>query len=164
LRLATAFEAITDLYMLTTPLSGLQFTVELLGRLVPCEAISGCLYDVETDEFRFVALSGAGAVERKASAVRASAGLFGAAQRREALLVSDVAEEPRYNAAIDGRPLLHVRNVAYVRVRHQGQLLGMLQLINAAAPTGFAQSDVPVLTYIAAQLGEFLANCRALTV
>lgn len=164
LRLATAFEAITDLYLLTTPLSGLQFAVELLERLVPCEAISGCLYDADTNEFRFVALSGAGAVERKASAIRASSGLFGAAQRREVLLVSDVREEPRYNAAIDGRPGLGTRDIAYVPVRHQGQLLGMLQLINASSEAGFAQGDVPVLTYVAAQLGEFLANCRALTV
>jgi GAF domain-containing protein len=52
--------------------------------------------------------------------------------------------------------------LAYVPVRHQGQLLGMLQLLNSTAAETFTQADVSVLTYVATQLGEFLANCRAL--
>lgn len=164
-RLAAAFESVAELHLLATPIAGLEFTLDLLGQLVPCEAISGCLYDIDTDEFRFVALSGPGAMQRKASAISSSAGLFGVAhrERREVLVIPDVNEERRFNPNADGRPGLSAHNLAYVPVRQHGQLLGMLQLINRDRAKGFSQSDVSVLSYVAGQLGEFLSNCRALT-
>ena len=57
---------------LPPPVAGLEFTIELFGRLVPCEAASGCLYDINMDVFRFVALSGPGASERRAGSITAS--------------------------------------------------------------------------------------------
>jgi hypothetical protein len=163
-RLATAFEAMTDLYFLPTPVAGLEFTIELFGRLVPCEAASGCLYDINMDVFRFVALSGPGASERRAGSVPSQAGLFGAAKRdqREALIVNDVATDARYNASADGRDGLEARTLAYLPVRVGGHLLGMLQLINRSNERGFTTSDVAVLTYVTGQLAEFLSSRRSL--
>jgi hypothetical protein len=161
LRLASAFESMPELHLLGTPVRGLEFTVDLLSRLVPCDAVSACLYDINTDEFRFVALSGRGAAERKASAVRATAGLFGAARRERGDVLLTSSSDARFDERVDGRNGLHAQSLAYVPVRHRGQLLGMLQLINRDLPGGFAPGDVGVLTYVAAQLGEFLANCWA---
>src|SRR5690606_1899619 len=78
-RLASAFEALQDLFFLSTPLEGLEFVVRLLDDLIPCEAASACLYDINTDEFRFVALTGPGADERRGEGVPRLVGLFGAA-------------------------------------------------------------------------------------
>lgn len=163
-RLAAAFEAMPELYFLSTPVAGLEFTIELLTTLVPCEAVSGCLYDINTDEFRFVALSGAGAAVRRASAVASQAGLFGAAKRApaEALVVAKPAEDARFDAQVDGREGLEVRSLVYVPVRFGGQLLGMLQLINRTKDAGFTPADVSVLTYVATQLAEFLLSRRSL--
>ena len=80
-RLAIAFEASQDLYFMATPVEGLEFAVKLLADLVPCEAASGCIYDINTDEFRFVALTGPGATERRAEAVPSTEGLLAAAVR-----------------------------------------------------------------------------------
>lgn len=161
-RLASAFEAMPDLYFLPTPLSGLEFTVQLLADLVPCEAITSCLYDINTDEFRLVALSGTGSSERQASAVPSGRGLFGVAKRapRELLVVHDVTRATAFDAAIDGRPGLSVHALVYAPLRHGGQLLGMLQLLNPAAP--FSEADAAVLVYAATQLAEFIASRRAL--
>ncbi|HVZ33769.1 MAG TPA: GAF domain-containing protein, partial [Polyangiaceae bacterium] len=164
-RLATAFEAMPDLYFLPTPVAGLEFTIQLLSRLLPCEAISTCLYDINTDEFRFVALTGPGTFERRAGAIPSLAGLFGAAKRERGLdvfVVPDAAAEPRYDVQVDGRVGLAARTLAYVPVRNAGQLLGMLQLINREDEKGFSQADVAILSYIGKQLGEFLAEKRAL--
>ncbi|HEX5658714.1 MAG TPA: GAF domain-containing protein [Polyangiales bacterium] len=163
-RLAQAFEALPDLYFLPTPVAGLEFATQLLSRLVPCEAMSVCLYDINTDEFRFVAVGGPGANERRASAVPSQAGLFGAAKWsvEDALLINDVASDARYQPAIDGRSELEILNLAYVPLRHGSQLLGMMQLINRGGDRGFTKSDVAVLHYVSNQLGEFLATRRSL--
>jgi len=163
-RLAIAFEATQDLYFLTTPVDGLDFGVKLLHELVPSEAISGCIYDINTDEFRFVAVTGTGAAERRAAAVRSSAGLFAAAVRsgRDDLIVSDVASEPRYEPECDGRTGLVARNMVFLPLHKANQLFGMLQLINRQGPRGFTESDVAVANYVANQLTEFLRSKRGL--
>ncbi|MET0287127.1 MAG: GAF domain-containing protein [Polyangiales bacterium] len=163
-RLAQAFEALPDLYFLPTPVAGLEFATQLIARIVPCEAISVCLYDINTDEFRFVAVGGPGANERRASAVPSQAGLFGAAKwtLEDAMIIPNVAEDARYQPAVDGRGELEMLNLAYVPLRHGTQLLGMVQLINRGGDRGFTKSDVAVLNYVANQLGEFLASRRSL--
>lgn len=163
-RLASAFEAMPDLYFLPTPLAGLEFTLELITRFVPSEAISACLYDINTDEFRFVALSGPGAAARRASAVSSSAGLFGAARRAtsEALVVANGAADARYDAVVDGRGDLEVRCLAYLPMRVGGHLLGMLQVVNRKGERGFTAADVAVLAYITTQVSEFLVSRRSM--
>jgi GAF domain-containing protein len=153
-----------ELYFLSTPVSGLEFTIELIATLVPCEAISACLYDINTDEFRFVALSGEGAAVRRASAVASQAGLFGVAKRSpaESLNVANAAQDSRFDAQVDGREGLEVRSLMYLPVRFGGQLLGMLQLINRNKDTGFTTADGAVLGYVSTQLAEFLLSRRSL--
>jgi hypothetical protein len=161
-RLAVAFEASQDLYFLGTPLEALEFAVKLLGDLIPSEAASGCLYDINTDEFRFVALTGPGAVERRAEAVPSTAGLLSAAVRsqRESFVIADAESDPRYDPGVDGRIGLTASNLAYLPLQRKDQLLGMLQLINRQSRQGFSEADMAVAAYIAAQVGEFLAARR----
>jgi GAF domain-containing protein len=161
-RLAIAFEACQDLYFVGTPLEALELAVKLLGDLVPCEAVSGCLYDINTDEFRFVALSGAGALERRAEAVPSSAGLLSAAVRsgRESFVVNAVEGDARYDAAIDGRIGLAVTNLAYLPLQKSDHLLGILQLLNRQGRQGFGEADMAVAGYVAAQVAEFLSTRR----
>ena len=164
-RLAIAFEASQDLYFLATPAEGLDFAVKLLHELVPCEAISGCLYDINTDEFRFVAVSGVGAEERRAAAVRSTVGLFSVAVRSglDSLVVRDVAEEPRYDPVTDGRTGIVARDMAFFALHKGDHLLGMLQLINRRDARGFTEGDLAVASYVAHQATEFLRSKRGLT-
>ena len=161
-RLASAFEAMHDLHFADTPRAALELSVGLLERLVPCEALSGCLYDLDTDELRFVSLTGVGAPERQASAVPASEGLIGAALSMgdEVVVVQQAARNARFDAAIDGRLGLEVDDLAYVPLRQHGQVFGMLQLINRSAAGGFSEADVAVLSYVAGQLSRFFAQRR----
>lgn len=163
-RLSSAFEAMPDLHAQPTPVAAFAFAVALLERLVPVEAISACLYDIDTHEFRFVSLTGPGAEERRASAVPASAGLFGeAAQKsRDVLLVRDAARAAQFDPAVDGRVGLEAREVVYLPLRRQQQHLGMLQLINRRhARPHFTDTDLAILHYVASQLTEFLLTRRS---
>jgi len=161
-RLAVAFEASQDLYFLATPVDGLEFAVKLLSDLVPCEAVSGCVYDINTDEFRFVALTGPGGTERRAEAVPSTEGLLAAAVRsgKDTFVASDVENDPRYDPAVDGRVGLTVDTLAYLPLIKGDNQLGILQLINRKNRTGFSDADMAVAGYLASQVADFLQSRR----
>jgi GAF domain-containing protein len=161
-RLVKAFEASQDLFFLSTPVEGLEFATRLLKELVPYEAASACLYDINTDEFRFVTLDGAGAEQRQGEAVPNNVGILGTASRRiaEALIVEDATMDERFDPGVDGRVGLEARSLLYMPVNHQGRLLGMLQLINRDGRPSFSTADGDVVAYVAKQLGEFLHQHR----
>lgn len=165
LRLTVAFEAVQDLYFLATPADGLDFAVKLLAELVPSEAISGCIYDINTDEFRFVALTGEGASNRRAAAVRSTQGLFGAAAHSglDNLIIPDVMNDPRFDPEVDGRQDMAIRNMAFFVLHKADQLFGMLQLINRDSGKVFSDADVAVASYVANQMTTFLREKRGLT-
>lgn len=160
-RLGAAFEALHELAQLRTASEGLDFAVRLLEDFVPSMAISACLYDINTDQLRFVALSGPGKSERQGAAVPRSAGLIGQAARAEqmALVISDVRVQPSYNADVDGRAGLFVDNMLLRSIVHEGQLLGVLQLINRESGA-FQAGDVHVVSYVADGLARFLYELR----
>ena len=161
-RLAIAFEACQDLYFMATPVEGLEFAVKLLGDSVPCEAASGCVYDINTDEFRFVAVTGPGATERRAEAVPSSEGLLAAAVRagRDSFVVSNVESDSRYDPAVDGRVGLMVDTLAYLPLQKRENLLGILQLINRKSRAGFSDADMAIAGYLASQVADFLQSRR----
>ena len=161
-RLATAFEALQDLFFLTTPVEGLDFVLELLGDLVPSEASSACLYDINSDELRFVALRGPGAQERQGEGVPRLSGLMGAAATRSegVLLTEDVPNDARFDPGVDGRIGLEPVTMALVPVSHQGRLLGMLQLINRRDQAQYSRADANLMAYVGEKLAEFLYSAR----
>jgi GAF domain len=160
--LPEVFEALGELARLHTPAEGLDFAVRLLGRVIPSEAISACLYDINTDELRFVALSGTAASSMQGQAVPRGAGLFGQAVRTEnqSSIFADVMVEPSFNPQVDSRPGLDARNVLLRPLAHERQLLGMLQLINRSGAGAFSSEDVNAINYVAERLAEFLHGAR----
>ncbi len=160
-RLVHAFEASQDLFFLGTPVEGLEFAVKLLGELVPTEAASACLYDINTDELRFVTLTGPGAEARRGEAVPSGSGLIGkAASVVQAIVVEDATAEPQFDPGVDGRVGMEMKSFLIMPVSHQGRLLGMLQLINRQNRPAFTTGDGDVVAYVAEQLGQFLYQAR----
>jgi len=161
-RLAVAFEAVQDLYFLGSAAEAMDFGVKLLSDLVPCQAVTGCIYDINTNELRFVALTGPGADERRAGAIPASVGLLGVAAfgTKESLLVADVASDPRFDPAADGRVGLEALNMLILPLHKAENLLGVVQLINRSQSAGFNPADAAVGAYVAGQLADFLQSKR----
>jgi hypothetical protein len=161
-RLADVFEALEDLPRLHTVAEGLDFAVQLLERMIPAEATSACLYDINTDELRFVAVSGTSAPSLQGQAVPRGQGLFGQALRSEhhASVFNDLAVEPAFNPASDSRPELDARNALLRPIVHEHQLLGLLQLINRKGATAFTAQDLSVINYIAERLADFVYAAR----
>jgi len=161
-RLAKAFEACQDLFFLGSAAEALHFTTRLLLELAPSEAISGCLYDINTDEFRFVSVHGPGAEVRQGEAVPADAGIMGVAAHAHAgpMLVADARQDSRYDPGVDGRVGVEILGICYLPLEHQGRLLGMVQAINRQHEPGFTQKDADLFSYVGKQAAEFLFRAR----
>jgi hypothetical protein len=160
-RLAQAFEACQDLFFLSSAFDGLDFAVRLLDEIVPCEAITASLYDIDTNELRLVVLTGPGADARRGSAVPSGRGLCtDASLHPAAVLIDDVSEDARYDAEVDGRPGLDAQTMLLHSVMHEGRLFGLLQLTNRHVQPQFGRADANVVAYVAKALGEFLHTQR----
>lgn len=160
-RLAHAFEACQDLFFLSSPADGLDFVVRLLREAIPSDAITAALYDINTDEIRFVALDGIGANYRKGDAIPSRVGLIGvAAHAPTPMLVGDLTADPRFDPGVDGRPELEARNMLLTSCIHEGRLLGVLQLVNRQKLPHFTSADSNVVAYVSGQLAAFLYQMR----
>lgn len=159
-RLADVFGAAEALALLKTPTEGLDFVLGLLEETIPSEATSICMYDADSDELRFAAVSGPFSASMQGYGVPRAGGLFGKALRTEhqASVFADVLVEPAFNPLIDGRPGLDPRNMLLRPVVHEHQLLGMLQLINRRGSGAFTAQDVHVANYVAERLADFLTR------
>jgi GAF domain-containing protein len=146
------------LFFLPTPAEGADFVLRLLGELVPCEASAVALYDINTDELRFVAAHGVGAEERKGDAVPAQAGILGATIRLHEVCttVDDLGTDARFDPGVDGRVGLEATNTAVVGVWANGRLLGAFQLLNRIGDLEFGAADANLLVYVSNRFGAFL--------
>lgn len=161
-RLADVFEALGTLSRLPTAADALDFAVKLLERTVLSQAVSACLYDINTDELRFVAVTGIGAASMQGRAVPRTAGLFAQAARLEhhASVFKDLMAEPAYDPAIDSRPGLDAINMLLRPIVFEHQLLGMLQLINRREKPSYTAEDAHLVSYVAERLAEYVNNQR----
>jgi len=159
-RLADAFEACQDLFFLSSPAEALGFVVKLFGDLLPAEAASALLYDIDANVFRFVVVEGPGKETRQGQEASPRVGLMGAAAGMVGAAVRATSADERLDPGIDGREGITLRNVLYLPLSHQGRLLGMVKLINRIGRDEFSPADGDLAVYVGGQLAEFLHNAR----
>ena len=164
-RLADTFAALEGLSHLTVPVDGLDYVVGVLEQAIPCEATAACLYDINTDELRFVSVIGPGAEHVQGTAIPRAAGLIGKALQHPNLssVFDDVMLEPSFNQSTDSRPGLDAHNMIVRPVSHEGHLHGVLHLVNRRDGPGFSSDDANLLSYVADRLCEFLQAVRTST-
>jgi hypothetical protein len=161
-RIATAFEACQDLLFLSTPLEALDFTAKLLSDLLPCDAITCALYDINRDELRIASVTGPGAEERRGETLPTRRGLSGAsvAKAGSPIRIDDVRQDGRFDPETEGRAGFEVTSALSQSVYSQGRLLGLLLLLDERS-AAFSETDADLLAYVGDQLGAFLHQARA---
>ncbi len=159
-RLADAFEACQDLLFVATPFEAVEFVVKLLDQLIPTEAATGLLYDIDDDLYRTIVATGPGSEGMKGQSHPSTKGLFGAASRLvgAALRIDDVGSDARFDKS--EREGVAVRNALYLPLNHNNRLLGMIQLINRSNRDAFTASDADLAVYIGSQLSQFLFKAK----
>ena len=162
-RLAALFEAFKDLPHVRSAAAALDLALELLALAVPCAASAACLYDINANKLRFVAARGHGAQERRGTAVALHRGMLGRAAREqeEATTHTITGHETTYDVGTDSRPGLRTQTLLLRPLAHNGQLLGILQLINRKGGEElFTRGDLNLANYVGDRLSQTLSDLR----
>jgi Nif-specific regulatory protein len=91
----------------------------------------------------------------------ASAGIAGAVLRGgEPTLVNDVASDPRFYAGVDRQTGLSTRSLLAAPLRGRMGAIGVVQVVNARSPRGFAQEDLDLLVALSGSVAIAIENAR----
>lgn len=134
----------------------LHLIVDRGMELLDAERASLFLYESDTNEL----------VSRIASDVdeirfSADRGIAGATiHTKQTLTVPDARADPRFNPEIDRKTGFHTRNILSVPLSdHQGQLVGVLQVLNKRSGA-FTDDDIALAETLGAQAGVSLQRAR----
>jgi len=158
-RLAEVFEAMQDLFHLTTQREAAAFALDLALDKIPCEAGSTVLNDLDRGDLFFAAVRGPASERLDGVRIEPGKGIIGAAARSlEPIAISDVANDPRFYPDFDRMTGFQTRTVLCAPLHYEGRAVGAIELLNKKDGGAFTQSDINVLSYIAENLGNFVAT------
>ena len=132
----------------------LQRVAEIVKRVIDYESFGILLVDEETNEL-VVRKAVAYAVAPEKPRIPMGQGLTGmAAQTKEAILVGDVREDPRYLNLIP-----HTRSELVVPLVHNEKVLGVFDL-ESPELNRFTEEHLKILTLLASQVAVAIENAR----
>ncbi|MFA5699920.1 MAG: sensor domain-containing diguanylate cyclase [Desulfuromonas sp.] len=119
------------------------------------------LYDKESNTFVFDVVVSDLAPQLKGKHLRMGQGIAGwVAQHRRPALIADALTDARYCAHSEARIGFEAGSIACVPVEIQGQLLGVMQLVNGSADPVFDENDLMLLSTIADYVAIGISNAR----
>jgi sigma-B regulation protein RsbU (phosphoserine phosphatase) len=129
--------------------------------LMEAEASSLLLYEDRSKELVFQEAQGdKGELVRKYS-VQVGQGIAGwVAAQRKAALVTDCYGDERFDPSYDKRTGFVTRDMVCVPMMQQGELIGVLQVINKREGNTFDGDDLALLETLAAQCAIAITNAR----
>jgi GAF domain-containing protein len=139
----------------------LQSIVDATVRLFDAEAASIALFEHDPDrlEFRVAAgPQGAGAVGMSVAPTQGIAGYV--YSTGEALALSDVASDPRFNREAAKRTGYVPRSIAAVPLADGDRVIGVLQVLDKRGSPTFSLRDMELLAVFAGQAATALAATR----
>ncbi len=139
----------------------LQSIVDATVRLFDAEAASIALFERDPDrlEFRVAAgPQGAGAIGMSVAPTQGIAGYV--YSTGEALALSDVATDPRFNREAAKRTGYVPRSIAAVPLPEQDAVIGVLQVLDKRGSPTFSLRDMELLAVFAGQAATAIAATR----
>ena len=165
--IADLFEAMHELDFCTDSIDAATFTLKLAMSKLASDAGVVHLYDIDRREFVVVHAAGPGASVLRGLRTADTDPLADEAMRtRGAIIVSSPAEDARTSGqrwgALRNATGSAVASIAVARAAQAGRFLGLVELVNLAAPDpetpgAFAAGDEHALSYIADRFAEFVA-------
>jgi putative nucleotidyltransferase with HDIG domain len=130
------------------------------------QAEASAIFEVDDDkgDLFFRLARGEKAEQVKPLRLKMGEGVAGwVAQTGKAVIVAQAGADPRFNPRLDAQSGFHTRSLVSVPLKHQGRLVGVLQVLNKRPPLDFDQEDLKLLTLMAQPIAAALANARAYT-
>jgi sigma-B regulation protein RsbU (phosphoserine phosphatase) len=136
----------------------LRRVAELVRKVIDYEIFGILLLNEKTQELRFRFQVGYASEVADRIRIKVGEGVTGiAAQRREAILVDDVANDPRYISAVP-----NVRSELAVPLIIKNRLIGVID-IESPQPYHFTEEHKRLLTLIASRMAVGIENARLYT-
>src|SRR5208282_6399034 len=136
----------------------LRRVAELVREVIDYEIFAILLLNEKTQELRFRFQVGYSREVAERIRIKVGEGVTGiAAQRREAILVDDVANDPRYISAVP-----NVRSELAVPLIIKNRLIGVID-IESPQPDHFTEEHKRLLTLIASRMAVGIENARLYT-
>ncbi|MDD3800965.1 sensor domain-containing diguanylate cyclase [Desulfuromonas thiophila] len=135
--------------------------IEKANLLFKSRAWSLLFLDEASQELVFDVVVSEVAPQLKGQRLALGQGIAGyVALQRQPLLVADVRRDPRFCAAMDRLTGFPTCSVLCVPVQIQGQLLGVMQLVNGPGDPSFNDNDMQLLATIADYVAIGISNAR----
>lgn len=158
------FEAMHDLHFVGDVLEGAAWVLGLATQKLEASAGYVHFYDINRREFVVVRAVGARALDAVLLRTPEKEPLLAQAmRRRQAIVVGDATAEARPSGERWAKFGDDLRSVICAPVMLAGRFLGAIEVINPNDGGAFVDADGHALSYIAEQLGEYLA-ARGITV
>lgn len=130
------------------------------NRLMKTAAASVVLQDAETNDIHFAAASGEGAEAVIGLRMEPGQGLAGwVAEKGQPVIVPDVAEDPRFYAAVDEQSGFTTRSILAVPLQTKGQTIGAIEVMNKEQGT-FTREDLTLLEALATSAATAIENAQ----
>lgn len=124
------------------------------------QAISSAFIDAETNDLVFQAAKGWSAEKIEGVRIRSDQGIPGIVARSgKGIIVQNVKEDPRYDPEIESRVGFKVKTIACAPIRYGGEVVGVLEAINAAEGL-FEAEDLYVLEGIGSLAGTAIRHAQ----
>ena len=137
----------------------LTVILETAKELLNSEGASLLLAEPDTGDLTFHIVLGDGNDIIKGEKVPRGKGIVGlVAQTGEPTIVNDWENDPRIFKNIDKKAKFQTRNMICVPMAVKGELVGVLDAVNAADSGGFSEWDLELLSYIADQAAIAITN------
>jgi len=127
--------------------------------VVQCEASALMLYDEEKNELFFEVALGEKGEAVKQIRLKADEGIAGdCAQRRQTIVVENVASDPRHAKRVDEKSKFETRNLIATPLLRGDRLIGVLEVLNKNGGQQFTEEDVKIIRFFADQAAIALEN------
>ena len=153
------FERMHELAFMADLISGAEFIVQVLGELIPCEAVAVHVYDLGKREFVVVRAHGPKAREallhRTADAEPLVRDIM---SRRSATILDGAPANPPPASSSLAKLGIQPRTMLCGAARLGGRYLGLIELANPRGSEPFHANEANALDYVCEQFAEFVAS------
>ena len=157
-RMIAAFEGVQDIYGIHNHEEAAAFVLSLARDLVRSGGGSCMLISPEEYVLYVAAAEGDIATPHLKKSISSRNGIIGFALKNSAVInVSDAVGDARFDGTFDGREGFRPRSVLCAPMQYEGQVIGVLELVDSVRPDGFVEEEVNVLSYLGTSFAEYAA-------
>ncbi len=125
-----------------------------------CEAASLFLYDPAKNNLYFKSVSGDVANKIKDIRIKPGEGIVGwVFENRKCAIVADASKDPRHKKDVDKTSGFVTRSLIALPVEYQGNILGVMEILNPKSKQGFDTEDMILFEALASQVAIAIRFC-----